>query len=106
MTFKPAVWIPIAAVLSVINLAGVWVAAAPGEPLHATIHAALAVAFALWAQRLRRRQLGTPTDADLNALELEVQDLRRELAEAHERVDFAERVLAEGEKVRRDDRKP
>lgn len=102
MTFKPAIWIPIAAVLAVINLGAVWFAAMPGEPLHATTHAVLAVAFALWAQRLRHRQLGTPTDADLDALELEVQDLRRELAAAEERVDFAERVLAEGEKVRRE----
>ena len=45
MTFKPAIWYPIAAVLSVVNLAAIWFAAAPGEPAHATLHGALAVAF-------------------------------------------------------------
>lgn len=105
MTFKPAIWAPIAAVLSAINLGAVWFAAMPGEPLHATTHAVLAVAFAYWAQRLRHQQLGAPTDADLDALELEVQDLRSALAEAQERVEFAERMLAQGEPVRRDDQK-
>ena len=105
MTFRPAIWFPIAAVLSVINLGAVWFAAMPGEPLHATTHAVLAVAFAVWAQRLRHRQLGVHSDADLDAVELEVQDLRAELAEAHERLDFAERMLAQGDPRRRDDQK-
>ncbi len=55
MTFKPAIWYPIGLVLSVINLVGVWFAARSSEPWHATIRAALALAFALWAQRLRQR---------------------------------------------------
>ncbi|HEU4699435.1 MAG TPA: hypothetical protein VFS40_09650 [Gemmatimonadales bacterium] len=107
MTFKPSIWFPISAALSAINLGAVWFAAAPGEPLHATTHAALALGFGLWAQRLRqRRQVAAAADAAAAAalpaggaafevLEAEMDDLRRELAEAQERIDFAERVLAQ-----------
>ena len=108
MTFKPAIWYPIAVVLSVINLGGAAFAARAAEPLHATIHAALALAFGLWAQRLRRGPGGSDLQARLEALESgesseEVQALRndldtvrRELSELNERVDFAERLLARG----------
>lgn len=40
MTFKPAIWYPIAVVLSAINLVGVGFAVGPGEPWHAAIHGA------------------------------------------------------------------
>ena len=103
MTFKPRIWYPIAAVLSVLNVAAVWFAAVPGEPMHATVHAAAALAFGLWAQRLRQRTLGSEDPAKLEELELEMNDLRLELAEAQERLDFAERVLAQGPEARRTD---
>jgi hypothetical protein len=98
MTFKPSTWFPIATALSGINVAAVWFAARPGETWHATLHAALAVAFALWAQRLRQRMhAGARAEADdaLGALEGEVGTLRQELAEAQERLDFAERMLVQ-----------
>lgn len=98
MTFKPSTWFPIATALSGINVAAVWFAARPGETWHATLHAALAVAFALWAQRLRQRMhAGVRAEADdaLGALEGEVGTLRQELAEAQERLDFAERMLVQ-----------
>ncbi len=101
MTFKPATWYPIAAALSIINVVAVWfvfVAGPPG-PLHATTHATLAVAFGLWAQRLRQRLRprsdGSELAAGLEALEVEVSTLRQELGEAQERLDFAERLLAQ-----------
>jgi hypothetical protein len=97
MTFKPAIWRPIAIVLSAVNLAGVGFAALAAEPWHAAIHAALALAFGLWAQRLRQAPAGgeAPAPARLEALEAEVSSMRQELAEAQERLDFAERVLAQ-----------
>ena len=104
MTFKPAIWYPIAVVLSVINLVGAGFAAGQAEPGHATIHAALALAFGLWAQRLRRRPGGSELPAGLEALEAleaEVSKLRQELSETQERLDFAERVLAQGPEGRR-----
>jgi len=100
MTFKPAIWFPIAVALSAINLVGVGFAVGPGEPWHASIHAALALVFGLWAQRLRRAprdgQLQAPLDAseELAALDADVRRLRQEVSDMQERLDFTERVLA------------
>ncbi len=101
MTFKPAVWQPIALVLSALNVGGVGFAAQAAEPWHAAVHAALAVAFGVWAQRLRRRTGGSEGQAQLEVLEAEVSQLRQELTEAQERLDFAERLLAQGAEARR-----
>lgn len=107
MRFKPAIWFPISVVLTVVNVGAAWFAAQQAEPWHATVHAALGVAFALWAQRLRRRPDGQEElQADMEALELEVNTLRQELAEAHERLDFAERVLFQQAETRRVDPPP
>ena|SRR6266496_641877 len=109
MTFKPAIWYPISVVLSVLNLAAVVVYAA--EPWHAGAHAALAVAFGIWAQRLRQRPGGSELKARLEALEAdldrldgldaEVGRLRQEVSEVQERLDFAERLLAQRPDPRR-----
>lgn len=103
MTFKPAIWYPIAVVLSGLNLVGLGLAAGTGEPMHATIHGALALGFGLWAQRLRTapRQTGDERQARLEELESDVNSLRRELSEAQERLDFAERLLAQRPESRR-----
>jgi hypothetical protein len=104
MKFKPAIWFPIASILAVVNVVAAGFAARDAEPMHAGIHAALAVAFALWAQRLRPRPGGgVELQADMQALEGEVDTLRQELAEAHERLDFAERVLSQKADARRVD---
>ena len=105
MTFKPALWFPIAVVLSAANFIAIWFAARSGEPMHATVHAVLVVAFGVWAHRLRRRPRGGEIQEVLDAVELETEALRRELAETQERLDFAERMLAERSdplRVRRD----
>ncbi|MGQ0702196.1 MAG: hypothetical protein ACT4PM_03570 [Gemmatimonadales bacterium] len=108
MRFKPTIWLPIAVVLSVGNLIAVAFAARPGEPWwHATIHAGLAVAFGLWAQRLRQklRRASLPAGETLDAiqgLEAEVGQLRQELSEAQERLDFAERLMAQRVEERRE----
>jgi hypothetical protein len=97
MTLKPRLWFPIAAALSALNLGAVWFAAQPGEPWHATIHAGLALGFGLWAQHLRRRlrQGASLPPAALHDVLDEVEGLRQELNEAQERLDFAERMLAQ-----------
>jgi hypothetical protein len=104
MTFKPAIWYPIAVALSVINVGAIAFTAGPAQPLHATAHGALAVAFGLWAHRLRqRRGASEPQDRldvldvldALDALDAEVNKLRLEVSELHERLDFAERLLAQ-----------
>ncbi len=108
MTFKPRLWYPIAIVLSVLNVVAVGFAAGEAEPLHAATHAALALAFGLWAQALRRRAPASESQPRLDGLdvgefqrrleelEAEMSNLRQELTEAQERLDFAERVLAKG----------
>jgi hypothetical protein len=107
MTFKPAIWYPIAILLSVGNLVAVGSAATSAEPLHAAIHAALALGFGLWAQRLRPGPGGNQPQAPLEApealeaLEAEVSKLRQELSETQERVDFVERMLAQAQEARR-----
>ena len=103
MRFKPAIWQPISILLSGANLVAVGVAAQAGEGLHAGIHAVVAVAFGLWAQRLRSTPSATSGDlqAGLESLELEVGRLRQELSETQERMDFAERVLAQAQEARR-----
>jgi hypothetical protein len=53
--FKHRAWIAVAWLLSLGNLGGVWIAARPAEPWHATVHALLAVLFGLGAQRLASR---------------------------------------------------
>lgn len=95
MTFKPATWQPIAVVLSVANWVGAGLAIGAGEPVHATVHVALAAAFAFWAQRLRAIPVASDTEARIEALEADVMHMRRELSEAQERLDFAERLLAQ-----------
>ena len=100
MTFKSPIWQPIAILLSAVNLVGVGFAAG-AEPWHAGIHAALGLGFGLWAQRLRGTPRALPADDRLAALEDDMSELRRELAEAQERLDFAERVLAQPPDTRR-----
>jgi hypothetical protein len=107
MTFNRPIWQPIAIALSGLNLVGVGFAAAGAEPYHAGIHAVLALAFGLWAQHLRQRQGGElavgagDLSARVEALEGEVESQRRDLAETQERLDFAERLLAQAQETRR-----
>ena len=110
MIFKPAIWSPIAVVLAVINLVAGGFAAGQAEPRHAAVHGVLALAFGWWAYRLRQRSVGSggetrldsPDTPDaLNALEDEMSRLRQDLSETQERLDFAERMLAQKPDARR-----
>ena len=101
MTFKPRIWYPIALALSALNLVAAGYAMRPLEPAHAGIHVVLALAFGFWAGRLRQSPPPPTiehgdTEAQLDVLEDEVSALRRELGETQERLDFAERMLAQG----------
>lgn len=112
MTFKPRIWYPIAAVAALLNVVAAGFAAASTEPIHAGTHAALALAFGLWAQHLRARrdestgehattgELESGVQAGLDALDAEVSRMRQELVETQERLDFAERMLARGPEKR------
>jgi hypothetical protein len=101
MTFKPSTWRPIATGLSVVNLIGLGLAVGASEMAHAGIHALLALGFGVWAQRLRPATSLGDEAARLDQLELEMGQLRRELTETQERLDFTERVLAQASATRR-----
>jgi predicted outer membrane protein len=106
MSVKRGIWQSVAMGLGVLNVLGAGYAAGADEPWHAAIHAVLALAFGSWAQRLRQAPRGDEAQARLDGLEdleFEVSKLRQELSEAQERLDFAERLLAQGAEVRRDD---
>jgi len=106
MWFRHRAWIPIAWVLSLINFGGVWFAARDGQAWHGTIHASLALLFAVGAQRLQARQrpaLKSPVDdptargrtlEDVEACFAELDQLKQRVSELEERVDFVERLLA------------
>lgn len=108
MALNPKVWYPIAVGAGVLNL----VAVPFFMGAHSAMHAALAVGFGLWAQRLRQRAAsGTQSQVEagtsqqlqegFEALEAEVFRLRQELTETQERVDFVERVLAQNKEAGR-----
>lgn len=101
MRFNPTIWRPAALVVSALNLVGVGFAAGAAEPWHAGIHATLALAFWSWGQRLRGSARGGEIPGGMETLELEVSQIRRELDEAQERLDFAERMLAQGMDAKR-----
>ncbi len=110
MTFKPTTWFRIAAVLAVVNLVGAGFAIGQAQLPHAAVHVVLALGFAWWAGWLRQRPGGRevqpgPDAVDaleaVQALEADVLQLRRELTETQERLDFAERMLAQGAEARR-----
>ncbi len=103
MRFKPSIWFPISVILAGLNLGAI--AFAVGEPWHAMAHGALAVAFGLWAQRLKQRRdrgvaeerqaVEAPGGERLEVLEDDLTRLRQELSETQERLDFTERMLAQ-----------
>jgi hypothetical protein len=110
MWFKHRAWIPVAWLLSLVNVVSVWFAARPAEPWHATGHALLAVLFGLGAQRLalrRKRTAGAELVGDADVVtrvrELDarladldkLQDMAGRLAELEERLDFTERALVD-----------
>jgi hypothetical protein len=101
MTFKPHIWRPISIGLAAVNFLGMAMAAGSSEPTHATVHAALALAFAYWAQRLRPATGALEQEDRIDMLEAEIGNLRGELSDAAERLDFAERMLAQAAETRR-----
>jgi hypothetical protein len=114
MPSKTRFWTGVLVVLSAVNLVAVWFAARPGEATHATVHAALALGFGLWAQRRMRLEeprvradaLDEGNQGEIAELQDEAGAVRRELSEMQERLDFAERLLSQAREVeRRPDRK-
>jgi hypothetical protein len=105
---NPRIWVPIAQLLTVVNVGAVYFAAQAAEPGHATLHAALAVLCTLGVDWLRTRARAADSLSDGRMTELdsgsgEMDQVRHELAEVQERLDFAERMLSQR---REEDRLP
>ncbi len=100
MAPKTRFWNAVLVVLSAANVVSVWFAARPAEPWHATIHAALAVGFGVWAQRrmLRepRRDAGRTDLADerLERIERAIDAVAVEVERIGEMERFASKILA------------
>jgi membrane protein implicated in regulation of membrane protease activity len=98
MRFNPRIWLPLSRILAVVNVGAVWFAAQAAEPTHATIHAALAAAFAVWSERVRQRRVSI-SEAALADMQDQLEGLQAEsrgqVAELQDRLDFAERLLAQ-----------
>lgn len=103
MRFKSPLWYPAAFVATVVNIAGAGFAVGLGEPGHTAAHVGLAAVFGFVAHRVRpaRAEAAGGDTGRLEALEDEMLAQRRELAEAQERLDFAERLLAQSAEQRR-----
>ena len=100
MWFKHRGWIPVAWLLSLTNLGAVWFAALPGEPWHASIHAALAVLLAVGAQRLMARRASWRAEAAIGEnreerLEQAIDAIAVELERVGEGQRFVAKALAE-----------
>jgi hypothetical protein len=108
---KTRFWNRVLVLLAAANVVAVWFAARPGEAWHATIHAGLAVGLGLWAQRRIRLEepqsgsaaLGKGSEGEIAALQDEAENVRRELGDMQERLDFAERLLTQAREL---DRRP
>jgi hypothetical protein len=100
MWFKNRAWIPVAWLLSAVNLGAVWFAAQPAEPWHATIHAALSVLLAVGAQRLMARRASLRAEAAIGEnreerLEQAIDAIAVELERVGEGQRFVAKALAE-----------
>lgn len=106
MTFSRQFWYRVLAGLGILNLAAMGYAMGrDADPRHALLHLVLAAGFGLWAWRLKQRPvgpsaLGLQDQLEQQAAVLEdaqatLADQSAQLAELQERLDFAERILAQ-----------
>ena len=96
---KASRWRIVAIGFLVINIAGFGMAIRMEEFWHAMAHVGLGVACWVWMQNLKRPLAAGHANSQLEervqVLELDVTRVREELMEAQERLDFAERMLAQ-----------
>jgi hypothetical protein len=106
---KPTTKFQILFWLSALNL--IFLGYALPDPLHAGAHGLLALGFGFWARRVRQdfddqdstqtQAVGTDNEERMQNLGADVSELRRQLAETQERLDFAERLLVQEREARR-----
>jgi hypothetical protein len=100
------IWRPVAWALSVVNIGGAGFHIALEQPQVAFLHLLLAGGAAFWAVRGGRKREAEPlapgTEERMEQLEAELMHQRQELLEAQERLDFAERLLAQSAERKRE----
>lgn len=101
MALKSPAWRWGAIALSALNFAGLGMAVGATEPWHAALHAVLALGFGVGAARLRDMRSPEKRSTGLDTLDAEVGELRQQLLETQDRLDFAERMLAQDLEARR-----
>ncbi len=97
MTRRSSIWLAVASLFSVVNLAGAVMAAVQGEALHAGIHVTLFLLSAYAARRIwRPRMTMTPAEqvpGELNARLMHLELLIERLALSVERVGEGQRFI-------------
>ncbi len=91
-------WRRLSIVATVFNVAGAAFAIARGEGWHAGVHISLALGFGFAAQRLAHVERHAAPDSVQQQLDEQtaaLEDTKQRLAELEERMDFAERMLAQ-----------
>jgi hypothetical protein len=106
---KPTTKFQILFWLSALNL--IFLGYALPNLLHAAGHGLLALGFGLWAKRVRPLRggdeetrpdaIGSENETRFENIGAEVSELRHQLAETQERLDFAERMLLQEREARR-----
>ena len=98
MKLNRRIWLPIALLATVLNVAGGLYASLTNEPMHAFVHGAAAVGFGLFARYLwlnaaapRASAIHEPDKVEL--LQSDLSELERELHETQKRLDFADQLL-------------
>jgi hypothetical protein len=103
VALNPRIWAPLAVVFAVLNVGAMIVFR--HDPGHSMIHLALAAGGVWWSSRLRATQRASTLEgaqmSDVLELREEVEVLRHEMLELEERVDFAERMLAQARELDR-----
>jgi hypothetical protein len=103
MALRRSTWFPIAFVLSAVNF--IWVPLTASQPGHAAAHLMLGIVSGAWALILRRGMVhsaGLENSEAVETLFSEVNELRKELSDLQERLDFTERLLARRDEAQRE----
>lgn len=95
MWFKHRAWIPVAWFLSLANIVAVWFAAQSAEPWHATIHALLAVLFAMGARHLMTRQRQPLDESRIEQLQHGIDVMAVEIERISEGQRYVTKILSE-----------
>jgi hypothetical protein len=107
MTRRAKVWLAVADVFIVVNLAGAWLAARQGELLHTTVHVGLVAfgSYLVWRLAALRRRQEPPIDPvaaeRLEQLQQSVDAIALEVERIGESQRFSARLEAERQERRR-----